>query len=185
MESEQLFGLENWKKNFQKLLKKYEQIDDIIIFGSAVKGRQFYKDIDIAIIFKGKKDITKEIEDEIIKIKEENIHVQILESKDIYETPLGKSIIMEGYSLKNEKFVREIWNIKPINIFNYSIKDLPQIKKVEFNRAINKELKIIGGQKIGAGSVMIPIQKSSEFEDFLSIWGNTKYTTKEWKAWLL
>ncbi|MBD3355029.1 hypothetical protein GF361_03515 [Candidatus Woesearchaeota archaeon] len=165
------------KKSLKKLLKKYKDIKDIIVFGSLVKDKHAPKDIDIAIV-KDKKEISLvgEIK-EILDIK--NIDIELIKPEEIYQTRLGLTLITEGFSIKNNKFLREKLNLSPMKIYIYEIKNLTQTKKVLFGRGLNHVMKDAGATKLGAGSVMVPIEKSSGFEDFLDSW-NLKYKTKEY-----
>lgn len=66
-----------------------------------------------------------------------------------------------------------------MKIYTYNLKHLTQTKKVFFGRGLNQMIKEIKGVKLGAGSVMVPIDQSSKFEDFLNTW-DLKYKTKEY-----
>ena len=177
MESKQSLEWQELKKSLKKLLIKYKEIRDFIIFGSLVKGKYAPKDVDIALVV-DKKDISLvgEIKDQL-KIK--NLDVEIIEVGEIYQTRLGLSLMSEGFSIKNNNFLREKLGISPMKLYTYEIKHLTQTKKVLFGRGLNQIIKDTEGAKVGAGSVMIPINQSSKFEDFLNTW-DLKYKTKEY-----
>jgi len=158
-------------------LKKYNQINDFIVFGSLVKGKYAPKDIDVALIVK-KKDISLvgEVKSQL-KIK--NLDIEMVKPEEIYQTRLGLTLISEGFSIKNNRYLREKLGISPMKIYTYGIKHLTQTKKVFFGRGLNQMIKDIKGVKLGAGSIMVPISQSSKFEDFLDTW-NLKYKTKEY-----
>ncbi len=164
------------KKNLNKILKRYDSIKDIIVFGSFVKGRDNPKDIDLAFILK-EKDIKL-----VPLIKKEvgidKVHLDFITIDDIY-SPLFLSLINEGYSIKNNGFLRDILKIRPMKLYTYDLKHLDRSKKTLFGIALRKSLKKIKGEKVSTGAVLIPINQTSYFEDFLDVWG-MKYKTKEW-----
>lgn len=165
------------KKNLQKILKKYDSVKDIIIFGSFVKGKDRPNDIDLAFIV-DKRDLKL-----VPLIKKdlglEKVHLEFLKAEEIYFHTLFLSLINEGYSVKKGKYLREILKTKPMRLYSYNLKHLDRSKKTLFGIALNKTLVKIGGEKVGAGVVLIPINQTSYFEDFLDVWG-LKYKTKEW-----
>lgn len=165
------------KKSLKKLLKKYKDIKDIIVFGSLVKDKHAPKDIDIAIV-KDKKEISLvgEIKE---KLDIKNLDIELIKPEEIYQTRLGLTLVTEGFSIKNNKFLREKLNLSPMKIYIYGIKNLTQTKKVMFGRGLKQVMKDTEAIKLGAGSIMVPIEKSGSFEDFLDSW-NLKYKTKEY-----
>lgn len=165
------------KQSLRKLLKKYKEIEDFIVFGSFVKDKYIPKDIDIALVA-NKKDISLvgEIKAEL---KINNLDIEIINPEEIYQSRLGLTLISEGFSIKNNKFLREKLGVKPMKIYTYEIKNLTQTKKVLFGRGLNQIIKDSKAIKLGAGSIMIPIEQTGKFEDFLDTWG-LKYKTKEY-----
>ncbi len=177
MQSKKLPNLAELKRNLKKLLKKYDTIKDIIIFGSFVKGRDNPKDIDLAfLVFKKSIELVDKIKKDIDLI---NVHLDFIEVDDLYSNPLFLSLINEGYSIKYDGFIRDILNIKPMRVFVYDLKHLDKSKKTLFGMALKKCLIKIKGEKMSNSVVLIPLQQTSYFEDFLEAWG-MKYKTKEW-----
>lgn len=157
-------------------MKKYK-VQDFIVFGSFVKGRYFPKDIDIAIIADNKDiSIIGEIKEELKSFKTD---LELIKPIDIYQTRLGLTLITEGFSIKNNDFLRKKLGLSPMKIYTYEIKNLTQTKKVLFGRGLNQIIIDTKATKLGAGSIMIPIEQCSNFEDFLETW-NLKYKTKEY-----
>ncbi|MDD5651652.1 MAG: nucleotidyltransferase domain-containing protein [Candidatus Nanoarchaeia archaeon] len=160
------------------ILKKYDVIKDIIIFGSFVKGRPNPKDIDVAFIVKEKDPkLVSLIKDKLITDK---IDLEFIEIGDLYySNKFFINLILEGYSIKKDDFLKNILNIKPKKLYSYNLKHLNKSKKTLFGMALKRTLKKIKGEKISIGSVLIPLEETSYFEDFLDVWG-MKYKTKEW-----
>lgn len=167
------------KKNLRKILKKYNLIKDIIIFGSFVKGRDNPKDIDLAFILI-EKDIklVNLIKKELITDK---AHLEFIDIGDIYYNSLFLSLINEGLSIKENKFLRDILKIRPMRLYSYDLKHLNKSKKTIFGMALKDSLKKMKGEKVSTGAVLIPINQTSYFEDFLDVWG-MKYKTREWNV---
>jgi len=158
-------------------LKSYKEVKDFIIFGSLVKGKYKPQDIDIAIVVDKKYPaLVGEIKSQI---KNRNLDIEIITTEEVFQTRLGLNLISEGFSIKNNKFLREILGLSPMKIYTYEIKELTQTQKVLFGRGLNNFIAETKSVKLGAGSIMVPIQETSKFEDFLETW-KLKYKTKEY-----
>ena len=165
------------KKNLKKILKRYDLIEDIIIFGSFVKGRTMPKDVDLAFIVREKDvKLVHDIKKELIV---NNAHLEFIKSDDVYSSPLFLSLINEGFSVGKDSFLRDSLKIRPMRMYAYDLKHLNRSKKTLFGLALKKALKKIKGEKISIGAVLVPIDQTSYFEDFLEVW-SMKYKTKEW-----
>jgi hypothetical protein len=150
---------------------------DIIIFGSFVKGRDTPKDIDLAFIVKEKKtELVPEIKSFLALPA---LHLEFINIEEIYFNTLFFSLINEGYSVKKQAFLREHLHLKPMKLYAYNLTHLLKPQKTTFGVALNKTIHKIGGEKVSAGAVLVPIESTSYFEDFLSAW-EMKYKTKEW-----
>lgn len=111
-------------------LKKYlndKDIFDIILFGSLVKGKEDYSDVDIAFI--ARKDI---------ELNDEGFHVAVLKPEDFFGKPmtLVNTLLREGYSLKNDKSFAESFNFLPKVLFNYNLSSLSPSLKVKVVSAL-------------------------------------------------
>jgi predicted nucleotidyltransferase len=164
-------------KKLEDLLKKYKQIDDIIIFGSAVKGKEKPNDIDIAVIVHEKDfDLFKKLNDEL---EQKDTHVEMIKSSSLLKSRLSLNLLMEGYSIEKKEFLSEILGLNPVKLFIYNLKGFDKSKKSLFSMALTKTIKKIKGKRIAPGAVIIPVHKSGYFNEFLESW-NIKYKTSEW-----
>ena len=164
-------------KLLEKLLKRYNQIEDIIVFGSAVKGKDIPKDVDIAVIVKEKElDLYKKLNDELKPYK---VHIELVVSASLLKTRLSLNLLMEGYSIDKKDFLNKILGLRPVKLFVYNLKGFTRSKKALFSMALTKTLKEIKGNRIAPGAVIIPIIKSGYFNEFLESW-EIKYQTSEW-----
>ena len=77
-------------KKLEKLLKRYDQINDFILFGSAVKGKEMPNDIDLAIIM-DKKDLN--ISNELKKeLEDYKVHLDLISSSSLLKTKLSLNL---------------------------------------------------------------------------------------------
>ena len=162
-------------KKLRKLLNNYKTIDDIIIFGSIVKGSSEPKDIDLALLLKNKDELEK-IKDDIREISE-NIDLEIIDS--IYSI-LWVVLIREGFSVRKNKFLFEMYKLQPVVLYKYSLKKLDAVKKVQFTRGFKKILEDTKAKILSRSIVLVPLNKKIEFDEFLSTW-NLTYETQSFE----
>jgi len=175
MESKQSPQPTKYLKKLEKLLSE-KGLTDIIVFGSTVKKGPSH-DIDIALILQNPKtapELKKKIRNTLNK--ETDIH--ILSHQTIY-TPLWLTLIKEGYSIAKKKYLHEIYRIKPVVLYKYSLKKLTNTQKVQFTRGLNT---LLGkdGIKLTRTVIIVPITKQNLVEDLLRRW-NILYDTKEYE----
>ena len=91
------------------------------------------------------------------------MHIEVLSPSQVYKTRLGLSVISEGFSIKENKFLRHMAGLEPKKIYCYDLKGLSQSEKRQFNRALKEHLNTLKGERLGAGSIMIPIEKTGFF----------------------
>jgi len=167
--------LQNYLQKLRKLLSKYKTIDDIIVFGSIVKGSSEPRDIDVALLLKNEDDIGK-IKNDIRSISK-NADIEIINS--IYNL-LWVVLIREGFSVRKNKFLFEIYKLLPVVLYKYSLKKLNPVKKVQFTRGFKKILKDTKAKILSRSTVLVPINKKVEFDEFLSTW-NLTYETQSYE----
>ncbi len=169
--------------------KNRKKIKDIILYGSAVRGKTVPRDIDIMIVFRkvDKKEyfelpyeLRKNIEKTGVKAD-----VKGIETEEIFSPNLlaRQNLLIEGYSLITNKPLREILGFEGYSLFAYSIKNLSHNEKTKFQYALkgrrNKKgiIEELKGNHINAGVVLIPIENSEMFKEFLEKW------SAEYKTW--
>ena len=160
-------------------MNKYNSIDDIIIFGSIAKGSFNPKDLDVALFLKDDKSL-REIKKELREI-EENVDIEIVDS--IYNL-LWVILIREGFSIKKGKFLFEIYRLRPVVLYRYSLKKLTPVQKVQFTRGIKKVLKDSNSKILSRSIVLVPMDKKVEFDEFLNTW-NITYETESYELFPL
>ncbi len=169
--------LTNEVKKFQE--RNSDEILDIILFGSFVRGKKKPNDIDILTIFKNKEnfDLSYKLKKifEKYKLDVEITNVIYQKMFDIDFLPRS-SILSEGYSLIRDKTFSESFGFKSFIMFIYSQKDFSQTKRMRFHYALNGRndnlgiLEKISAIKLTDKCVISPLEKSEEFKDFLDFW---------------
>lgn len=160
-------------KGLRKLLNN-QGIYDLVIFGSVAKNSLKANDLDIAVI--GDKEIDRQhLTKEIKNIVKKEIDLQLITLKD-YDKFIWVTLIREGYSIKHDKYLHEVYRIQPVVLYKYELKQLTPSKKVMFERAI-KNFKEI--EKLSNRVVLVPITLSGEFSAFLRNW-DIDIETKEY-----
>ena len=157
--------LRNYQKKLEELLNKYKTIDDIIVFGSIVKGSSEPNDMDIALLLKEESEV-REIK-EAIRVISKNVDIEIVAS--VYN-PLWIVLIREGFSIRKKKFLFEIYKIEPVVLYKYSLKKLSLVQKVQFTRGFKHILKDTKAKILSRSIVLVPLNKRMEFDEFLSNW---------------
>lgn len=156
------------------MLRKHRQINDVVVFGSFLKSKFKPNDIDIMILADKKKEYTLNLSE--LKLK---AHLEYRSLNEIFYEPILISLIAEGYSIKHQKYLKEIIGIKPAKLYIYKLTEFQKNKKIMFSTALTKMLKTLNGERVAAGAVLIPQEKTGAFEDFLNTW-ELKYSTKEY-----
>ena len=152
-------------KKLKKLLNN--GLIDIILFGSFVKGGSA-EDIDLALVLKEDIDVSG-IKKKIREILKKEVDIQIITLESLY-SPIWLTLIKEGFSIKRDEFVSDIYGIKPVALYKYSLKKLNNVQKVQFERGIKK---VLGKEGIflTRSVVLVPLNIKNEMMGFLNTWG--------------
>lgn len=167
------------KNKLKEIAKKNSEIEDIILFGSVVRGKEKPNDIDILLLFKNKinKDIEYTIRKEIEK-HFKNISLLSKNIKTLYDSffDAREGIFFEGISLLSGKQLCKKYGFSPLGMFKYEFKNWNKLKKTKFYYALNgrgtkkgiiEELHCI---KLSDGIVLVPLPAIEKMKDFLESW---------------
>ena len=171
------------RNELYELSKKYKDIEDIILFGSVVRGKDKPKDIDVLVIFKLR--IDKEIELKIRKIIQEkynNLSIISKTSKTVLDPSFDarESILFEGISLLSVENVAQKYGYSPIGMFKYVFPKWNNLQKTKFYHALNGRkggkgiAQKLNSIKIADNLIIVPLDKIEEFKSFLEFW-NLQY----------
>ena len=159
--------------------KNNPTIFDIILYGSAVKGKSKPRDIDIVVIFRYG---TVRERLAIIQNLKQKIRVSLeVDIKGILWEELFKpdffartGIFLEGISLLDGKPVAQKLGFQAgVVLFVFNLKNKSHTDKVKFNYILSGRSGALGIVKklkchhFGPGVVQVPISSSLEFEDLL------------------
>ena len=172
-------------KKFLKITKKFlemPEILDIILFGSAIRGKEKPKDIDILIIYtKNAKDIIEinyKLRKELEKILK-NIEIVGKKYKEIFspEFLARESVLSEGFSMRQGKFISESLGFRNLVLFKYSLKRMSKSKRMLFYYSLhgrNKQggiLKSLKAYKFSDSIILSRVESSEIFKEFFNKWG--------------
>lgn len=162
------------------IARSLPEVDDILVFGSAVKGKHSPKDLDVIVLFKKKVD--KDAEYKIRKELEKhykNISIISKTKKTVLEPTFDarESILFEGISLLSGKNISETYGFSPLGMFKYDTKRWDNLKKTKFYYALNgrsgksgmlQEMECI---RLSDNIVLTPMDKIEQVKEFFDRWG--------------
>lgn len=164
-----------------KKFAKERDVFDIVLFGSAAKGKTNARDVDIVILFNKKslKERTESAQElkEILKKNISNLDIKTANLEELFETDFlaRQSILTEGFSLLHNTPFSKVLGFEGYALFSYNLKNLNHNEKTKFTYAMtgrNSEgmKKALEAKSIGKGAIMTPIKNSLRFEEFLNEW---------------
>jgi len=170
----------------KKFTEDHETVFDVILYGSTVLGKEKPNDLDLMILTK-KKLPALELRNLIIELKKElskilpgvTLDVRAMSLEELFDpnnlASLG--IVIEGVSLTKNKPLAELMNGKAYTLFRFTLEGLPRKDRVRFQYALKGRdmksglLKELNGEQWGAWVIVVPIQHTYRFKDFLELWG--------------
>lgn len=163
----------------KEILKKEPEILDIILFGSAVRGKEKPNDLDILIIFKNK--INKETEYNIRKIIEKNYkNISIISKteKTVLDVSFDarEGFIFEGKSLITGKNITEKYGFSSFGMFKYNFGSWDKLQKTKFYYALNGRssqkgiAETLNCIKLSDSLMLVPLSNIEKFREFLESW---------------
>lgn len=161
----------------EKFIKKYQiQLEDIILFGSYMKGKSKPKDIDILLIFKTK--IDKKIESEFKKINISNLDLNstTLEELQTNNFIAKEGLYLEGLSLKTNASLSSNLGFESFAFIKYDLTNIKGSNRVKFYYALNGRndnkgfLKTIQAKKYSENVIVCSYNELEKLKDFLNSW---------------
>jgi len=165
--------------SIKKFKKKNEEIFDIAIYGSAVKGKLDFNDIDLVILLNKKSSVSWKLKlsQELKNLLKNNIKYDLdVKSIDLYDLMdssfiARQGIITSGYLILNKNNLSNLFGFNSSSIFKYNLKGLNNSKKTLFRYAMGGRngkglLELKKGEQLGRGSIKIPSIHEEEFKEF-------------------
>jgi predicted nucleotidyltransferase len=163
-------------KNIKSKIKKFNEIDDILLFGSAVRGKEKPSDVDVMIIFKEKVD--KQIELKVRSYFKEKISIVSKTLRTVLDDSFDarESVLFEGKSFLTGKTLGEKYGYSSLGMFKYDFKDWSNVEKTKFYYALNGRGKGTGMFqkfnciKLSDRIFLVPLSNIEPFREFLDSW---------------
>lgn len=169
-----------------EFIKSHEEVFDVVLYGSAVLGKEKPNDIDLMILTRRKvpplklRELILGLKGDLSKaIPREKLDVRAMSLEELFDpnnlASLG--VVIEGYSLRHDKNFAELMNGKAYAIFRFTLEGLPRKDRVRFQYALKGRnmrsglLKELNGEQWGAWVIAVPIQHTYRFREFLELWG--------------
>lgn len=164
--------------------KNKEEIKDIILFGSLMRGKSKPNDIDLLIIFKNK--VNKDTEYTLKKLIAKsfaNISLISKTENSLYDASFSarEAILFEGYSLIYRESLSSRYGFDSIGMFVYKTKKMSNADKTMFYYALNGRRGSAGivdalkGIKISDNIIIFPLNQIESAREFLEQW-KAEYT---------
>ncbi len=159
--------------------KHKSEVLDIILFGSAVKGKEKPDDLDILLLFRNKEDLDTAYE---LRKKLEKSAVEVHVTTKTYEGLFDKNFraravfLGEGYSIIRKEFISKGLGYANISLFRYELKGFSQSKRMQLQYAlygrdrksgIAKELKL---RKFAGTIFFCPVENTEKLREFFEHW---------------
>lgn len=172
-------NLLNYLKSESKKFSDKE-IFDIVLYGSSIS-KENPRDTDIAIIFFNKNlnerlNLSQEFKDKI-KNKTHNPDVKAINLSELFDKSFlaRQGILTEGYSLLSNSWFSEKIGFTGYMLFTYSLTNLNHNEKTKFTysligRTSKGMIEISKAKSLGKGALIVPIENSFLFEEFLKKW---------------
>src|SRR3989344_858236 len=172
------------RSELQKFISKAKEIEDILVFGSLMRGKEKPNDIDILVIFKNK--IDKEMEYNLGKILRKYYPSISLISKyreDIRKSSFNarESVLFEGFSLLSGKNLAQEYGFNSFGMFKYDFSQWDKLQKTKFYYGLNGRRGEGISQKLDCirlsdKVILVPLNKTEKFREFLESWNlESKY----------
>lgn len=164
----------------KKKAKQHPTIEDIILFGSFVRGKAKPQDIDVLLIFKT--GVDKEIEYTIRKALEKfypNVSLLAKTTRTILDRAFDarESILFEGISLLDGVPYCSKFGFSARGMFRYDFKNWSSLQRTKFYHAFNGRRSTKGivdrtqSIKLSDKVVLVPVENIELFKEFLESWG--------------
>lgn len=171
-------------KEFRSLItefykKRANEILDIILFGSAIKGKEKPNDLDILLLFRYKEDLDTAYE---LRKRLKKFDIEVHVTTKTYEGLFDKNFMAreaflgEGYSLVRKEFVSKGLGYNSISLFKYELKGFSQSRRMQLQYALHgrdrksgivKELML---RKFANTIFFCPVENTEKLKDFFENW---------------
>lgn len=179
------------QKELSLAIKKIRQwiiknnIGDVILFGSSIRGNLSPRDVDLCIIIKDddeKKSL--DLVDSLGKLTDSfklKFHINILTSNSFTSgNTLAKTLLNEGYSIMRNKRFSSVLGFESKSLFIYKLNHFSPSKRVKLHYMLKGRygskgmLNEVQGKFLGAGTISVPTEKEDLLKAIFDKW-DVKY----------
>ncbi len=157
------------------------KVSDVILFGSFIRGKSLPNDVDLCILIKDSDEKkTIDLVDSLAQALRESkfrFQINILTLSDFAGgNSLAKTLLNEGFSMKEEKKFAQIFGFKNQSLFTYSLKNFSGSERVKLHYLLNGRagakgiLKEIKGTLIGKGVIIVPTENEDLLKEIFDKW---------------
>lgn len=161
-------------------LANQDQIIDMVLFGSTVKGKKEPSDVDILLIYKKRDnfELNHQLKKKLNTLKI-NAEITSKTYESLFEASFKarESFLSEGYSLINRKFISEGLGFSNLALFKYELAEKNKSDRMRFyyslygrngNGGMLKDMKAI---KFSDTIILCPVGSVEEMRNYLQEWG--------------
>ncbi len=166
-----------------KVWLKSEQVVDVIIFGSSVRGKSTPRDIDLCIILhdhqeKKALDLIHSLSQKIDK-KGVKFQINILTEKTFFsgENSLVKTLFQEGFSVIKNKPFATLYGLSSQSLLVYSLVGFSGSQRVRFHYLLRGRsgqpgiLSKLHSELVNDGVISVPTEYEDEWREIFQQWG--------------
>ncbi|MBI4155537.1 nucleotidyltransferase domain-containing protein [Candidatus Woesearchaeota archaeon] len=159
--------------------KHKEEISDIIVFGSLLRGKTQPQDIDIMLIFKKKVDKNVEFNLRYLLEKiDKRISISSVSLDNLKKASFvaREGYLFEGFSLINQDFIANQYGFSSFSLFLTTTKDMSNSERVKYYYALNGRrasegiIKKLNFIRIANDAFIIPLDSIEKAKDFFEFW---------------
>ena len=120
----------------------------------------------------------------VIDKSKHKFQINLLTEKQFIEgDTLTNTLIKEGFSIKKNKKIAEIWSFSNKSLFIYNLKKFSNTERVKLHYVLRGRygqkgiLEDLKGEFLGTGTIIIPSENEEKLKEVFDKWG-INYSTK-------
>ena len=174
--------------NKLKVWIKRNNAADIVLFGSAIRGKTAPKDIDLCIIIPdAEEEKSIDLVASLGKLSESEglkAHISILTASSFAKgDSLAKTLLNEGYSIAKRKQFSETFGFENKSIFTYTLRHFSPSRRVQFHYLLKGRygskgiLAELEGKFLSSGAIIVQTSREDLLKEIFDRW-KVKYEVK-------
>jgi predicted nucleotidyltransferase len=171
-----------WSSLRQKIKPwiNHHKVNDVILFGSFVRGKLHPNDIDLCLVLENQqeKEALELVNSLAKELREFKVQVNHITTNDFLsgKNTLVKAFLIEGISIKEGREVARRYGLEAKTLFFYKFKNPTSSEKVRFHYLLQGRygreglLSQLGGKLLSEGVIEIPLYNEELLKDALKQW---------------